>query len=158
MKCPECQAALGAPRRVPWRHDALRWVVLEDIAVHTCSRCGERLTAIPSVDALHQTLAAAVARRAGRSGPSEIRFLFAYLDWTHALASSLLGVDRATVSRWVSRRRPQTIGPAADRLLRLVAVRDQPVTLDEIAAAVDSADAPAPEVRLRFERHWTVMR
>lgn len=157
MNCPRCNVELSAPTREPWRHDALPWAVLDGIEVRSCPRCGERATAIPSIEQLHRELVALVARRACRSGPVEIRFLFSYLDWSPSDASRLLGADRATVSRWTSLRRAQPIGPSADRLLRLAAARELDVSLDEIATAVDSeATAPA-EVRLSFRKRWVVL-
>ncbi len=115
-------------RRESYRYDAsgLPNVVLIDVEVRQCPACGERAVALPRIEQLHHSLAMIVIRRPGRLAPQEIRFLRKWRGWSGTDFARHMGVDRATVSRWESADKPQTMGPVADRLLRLAIAHGEP--------------------------------
>lgn len=106
------------------------------------------------MEELHRLLALELARKAERLLPNEIRFLRKHLGLSGVDFAERMRVDPATVSRWEREQEPQAMGPQAELLLRLMAVRDQPVSEygDQALASAARNDAAPLSVRLRVSR------
>lgn len=153
MKCPECGGEMTV-RKENYRYDAcgLPYVTLRDVEVRRCGACGETEVAIHQIDDLHRALALALVQKPSRLAPAEIRFLRKYLGWSGADFAARMGTTAETVSRWETGAAP--IGPANDRLLRLMIVTTAPVehySLDALAT-IDK-EPPKHPMRLTLGRH-----
>jgi transcriptional regulator with XRE-family HTH domain len=73
-----------------------------------------------------------------------------YLGYLATDLAAIMGVAPETVSRWESTKNPQAIGAPAERLLRLMAIRDQPVE-DYPSERMADIGVGATETTLRFE-------
>ncbi len=126
MKCHECGGELTITRaRHHYTASGLPNVYLEGVETRTCPDCGTSEVAIPRVALLHRVIALDVANSTARLTGAEIRFLRKYLGWSGRDFARIFGVAPETVSRWENDRDP--MGAIADRLLRLLAVRNEPV-------------------------------
>lgn len=139
MKCPVCRSQMTSRKgNHRYAECGLPNVVLVDLEIRECPKCGERAPVIPNIEDLHRTLAVSVVQEPGRLTPQEIRFLRKWLGWSSADFAEQMGVDPATVSRWESVERPQTMSTAAERLLRLrVAYGQQVDSYPEALALLD---------------------
>ena len=138
--CVSCGGPLGGPeaRTVPYR--ALPGVFLDGVPVWTCGECGEEEVGIPRLEQLQRLLVHVVARRPGHLQPPEIRFLRKHLGWSGREFASAFGVAPETVSRWEHGER--NMGATAERLLRLLATRMEPVaTIADLAPVLHGPDA-----------------
>ena len=54
--CPSCEGKLLKSRRATYRLPDLPSVVLKDIAVYRCERCGDDMPAIPRLSGLMDTI------------------------------------------------------------------------------------------------------
>ena len=152
MTCLVCGAEMKTGRE-NFRYDAcgLPGVTLMDVEVSRCPQCGEYEVAIPQIDDLHKAIAQALIRKSSRLDAAEIRYLRKYLGWSGADFASHMGATRETVSRWESGATP--IGPASDRLLRLMVATRDPVSeypLDMLATI--TRESPPQAARLGVRR------
>jgi putative zinc finger/helix-turn-helix YgiT family protein len=152
MTCLVCGAEMKTARE-NFRYDAcgLPGVTLMDVEVSRCAQCGEYEVAIPQIDDLHKAIAHAVIRKTSRLDAAEIRYLRKYLGWSGVDFASHMGATRETVSRWESGA--TSIGPASDRLLRLMVATRDPVSeypLDILATI--TKESPPRAVRLGVKR------
>lgn len=139
-KCRACREGELEIARKNHRYteSGLSNVVLQDVEVRSCSLCGDQQLVLPRVTELHRAIALAVVRTNARLSGEEIRFLRKYMGFSGADFAARMGVDPSTVSRWENGHEP--IGSLADRLLRLMVVRDRPVEeypIDELVHIVD---------------------
>lgn len=144
MKCSDCGGELSITRaRHHYTACGLPNVYLDGVETRTCPACGTSEVAIPRVALLHRLIAREVANNAARLTGAEIRFLRKYLGWSGRDMARHFGVTPETVSRWENDKEP--MGATADRLLRVLAMRAEPVEaypterLSEVALA-DPAD------------------
>jgi DNA-binding transcriptional regulator YiaG len=85
-----------------------------------------RAVASPAVEALHQSIASALASKAQRLQPSEVRFLRKHLGLSGRDFASLLRVTPGTVSRWENPKRESGhIGETSELLLRTLILSHQ---------------------------------
>lgn len=123
----ECSVC-GQParlRRQNYRYTecGLSNVVLQGIEVAACPHCGNEDVLIPRVEKIHRAIAQAIAQSPNRLTGEQLRFLRTHLGFTGDKLGSYLHTDRTKISKW--ERSEDPIGPATDRLLRLlVAVLD----------------------------------
>jgi putative zinc finger/helix-turn-helix YgiT family protein len=133
-------------------------VVLVGVEMRRCPKCGEQALSIPRVEDLHKTLAMSLIHEHTRLASYEIRFLRKWLGLSGVDFARRMGVDPATVSRWESTEKPQSMGPVADRLLRMLVAHGQPIAeyphilanLDDTLEHVDHLLAVRP-VRTGWE-------
>jgi len=148
MKCLECGVTMKTNREnVRYAACGLPHVTLRNVEVSRCPQCGEEEIAIPRIEALHKAIARALIAKPFRLDAAEIRYLRKYLGWSGADFADHMGTTRETVSRWESGT--AQIGPQADRLLRLMVVKEAPVSdysLKTLKAI--SAEKPAHSLRL----------
>jgi putative zinc finger/helix-turn-helix YgiT family protein len=152
MTCISCGGQMHT-RRENFLYDAcgLPNVTLLGVEVNRCLQCGEYEVAIPQIEDLHKAIAQALIRQTSRLDAAEIRYLRKYLGWSGADFATHMGATRETVSRWESGATP--IGPASDRLLRLMVATRDPVSeypLDVLATI--SKEPPKKAVRWGVKR------
>jgi len=126
MKCHECGGELTIARtRHHYTASGLPNVYVEGAETRECPSCGTSEVAIPRVARLHRTIALVVAKSTARLTGAEIRFLRKHIGWSGRDFARHFGVAPETVSRWENDKDP--MGAVADRLLRVLAVRNEPV-------------------------------
>ena len=122
-KCTECgEEMISAREDRPY--SKLPGVLLRGVEVLRCPKCGESEVVIPKPNELGDLLAKHLIEKHDRLVGPEIRFLRAHLDLSGVELARRMGVAAETVSRWETGK--DTIGPVADRLLRLMVAGDMP--------------------------------
>jgi len=153
MKCTQCGHAMRTGREnYLYRECGLPNVTLEDLEISRCPGCGEHEAIIPKMEQLHRVIATAVARKVSRLTREEIRFLRKYLGWSGSDFAEHMGVSPETVSRW--EHGSATMGPSAERLLRLAAMTREPASdysLD-VLKRVAQRKAVAQRLQMKVER------
>lgn len=134
-KCISCGSQMKERlERVKYDEGGLD-VTLVDMPVLTCPKCGEREVGIPAVEGLHKLLSTMIATKAARLTPAEIRFLRKYLGLSSVDLGRKISVHKTTISRWENGHEP--MGEQSEKLLRVMALRDKPVSeypLEEMAS------------------------
>jgi hypothetical protein len=59
-------------------------IVLADVEVRSCAKCGEREVVIPRLDEFHRAIAHEVIKQEGKLAADQIRFLRQYLGWSQS--------------------------------------------------------------------------
>ena len=153
MKCVVCGSNLSGPepRTVPYH--SLPGVNLVGVPVWTCG-CGEEEISIPDINGLDRLIVHLLSKKNGSLSGSEIRFLRKHIGWSGRDLARHLDVAPATVSRWENDE--QRIGPQADRLLRLLATRLEPIaSYEELDRLFPSEDeAPGVSRPEWLTDHW----
>ena len=98
----------------------LAGVILHDITVISCPRCGHSEFAVSNIEELHHAIARVIIAKRQRLMPREIRFLRKQLRMSGIELATHVGTTPESVSRWERGRTP--MGVTADRLLRLMVV------------------------------------
>jgi putative zinc finger/helix-turn-helix YgiT family protein len=135
-RCHECGTPLPEAREVwvPYA-EALSeagWDIRVRGHAQTCDHCGEETVTISRLQALNQALADAIARKPQPLAPAEIGFIRAHLRLNGRQLAAIIGVDEATVSRWLGGQRLPS--SSNDRHLRLLA-RLGPAQVGELYTA-----------------------
>lgn len=128
-------------------------VYLRNVHVSTCLDCGKKAVRIPSIASLHRVLAIVLASSAARLTSSEIRFLRKSLAWSSRDFAAKIGVSVETVSRWENGK--ESMGVPAERLLRAMALRDEPERkyLDHIEGLALKEVPPRNRLELLVQDH-----
>lgn len=150
MKCPECGATTKVTREDhPYTEAGLPNVILRGVEIRLCPKCGERELVIPRIEQLHRELAFAFAGRKAHLTPAEIRFMRKYLGWSGKDFARAMGVTPEQVSRWEN---GAPMGATAERLLRLMVLRERPVEEypnDRLAEIGDDFEEDTPTLTFR---------
>ena len=137
----------------------LEGVIIEGIQVSHCPACGEEEVGYSNIEQLHAQLAMQLAQKEAALTPREVRFLRTWLGLSSTDLAKRMGVAKETVSRWERVDKPLAMGATAERLLRLMAVHDQPVTeypLEQLERVATTKAAPL-RVRLKPRKQgWRV--
>jgi putative zinc finger/helix-turn-helix YgiT family protein len=120
-KCTECGEAMVSTRE-DRPYSKLPGVLLRGVEVLRCPKCGESEVVIPKPNQLGDLLARHLIEKRDRLVGAEIRFLRVHLGLPSAELARRMGVSPETVSRWENGK--DTMGPVADRLLRLMVAGD----------------------------------
>ena len=146
-KCDGCGSKLvETTENRRYDRSGLPNVVLMGVTVEHCRKCATSEMLIPRMDALHDLIANAVIHKESRLAPAEIAFLRHFMGWTGVSMGQHMGVDPTTVSAWENGRK--TIGPASDRLLRLIVAKRSKSYEYEIDDLVDISDEQRPPERV----------
>jgi putative zinc finger/helix-turn-helix YgiT family protein len=161
MKCMQCGGSMTSRQETRRSYAGLEGVIVEGVQVRHCPDCGEEEINYSNVEQLHAQLALQLARKEAGLTPREIRFLRTYLGMSGTDLARRMGVTKETVSRWERVDKPLAMGPMAERLLRLMAVREQPVTEYPLERLEHVATTEATPLRVRLKpkkQGWTVER
>ena len=144
MKCFECGQQLVESRETVRDHRlGLDNVVLQNVPVRRCKKCGTREIMYPQIASLHKLIANVLIHKKTRLTGNEVRFLRKYLGWSSADLARRLAVAPATVSRWENAREP--IGVVPDRAIRLMVTTRQPVASYPIEDFLDALTTDEPQ-------------
>ena len=131
-RCSICGSEMERTRGdYPFPESGLSGVVLRDIELLKCPKCGAVDPIIPRFKHLYHFLARSVLKKENLLCGEEIHFLRLHLGMSAKEFAALVGVDQSTLSRWEHDR--QRISPTNDRLIRLIIdslLKQQP--LDEL--------------------------
>lgn len=156
MKCVMCGAEMEIRREVRRYDIGLdEPVVLEGVEVSHCPECGEEFLGIPHVEELHKYVAHQIAQKKAGLTPKEIRYLRTYLGYSGVVFASKLGVTPETVSRWESPTSSTPIGAPSERLLRLMALTQEPQHLYPLDEWGSEDTAPSRFRLSPFTDKWT---
>ena len=145
MKCFECGGEMIEKReRVTDHHLGLESVVLKNALVRRCKKCGEREIVFEQIASLHRLIATTLIQKTTRLVGTEIRYLRKYLGWSSKELARRLGVACETLSRWENGH--ETIGPQADRLLRVVVAYKQPTQDYNLERSLEAITAAEPTI------------
>ena len=156
MKCFECGAKLKITREnYKGRELSLPNLVLLNIEVRRCPKCGAEDVVIPRLTELHAALARYLVGKPGRLAGSEVRFLRQRMNLPCATFARRMGVRPETISRWENGHEP--LSPTADRLLRAFVVIGEPVkeySLEQWASC-DASPVAVKRYEARLaKKHW----
>lgn len=158
MKCLQCGGKMTVRQETRRAYAQLEGVIIEGVEVRHCPHCGEEEVSYANVEQLHTELALQLARKEAALTPQEIRYLRTWLGLSSSDLAKRMGVAKETVSRWERVDKPLAMGATAERLLRLMAVHEQPVEeypLERLEHVATSKPAPL-RVRLKPRKQgWT---
>ncbi len=122
MKCPTCrEGTLAVTHETHLYLQSDPRVVLRNVEIRPCSKCGERLVGIQNAGPLNEVIALAVIGKNGLLTPGEVSLLRAQMGMTGVQFAKRMGVTPSTASRWESGAKE--MGAQSDRLLRLMVAR-----------------------------------
>ncbi|WP_309890242.1 type II TA system antitoxin MqsA family protein [Archangium sp.] len=158
MKCLQCGGNMTSRQETRRSYSGLEGVIIEGVQVRHCPECGEEEVSYSNVEQLHTQLALQLARKEAALTPREVRFLRTWLGLSGTDLARRMGVTKETVSRWERVDKPLVMGATAERLLRLMAVHEQPVEdypLERLEHVATGKPAPL-RVRLKPRKQgWT---
>jgi transcriptional regulator with XRE-family HTH domain len=99
--CTDCRGgAKGKRENYTYTQCGLKNVVLVDVLVYRCARCGAEQVEIPNMDGLHRTVSLAVLCKPRLLSGDEIRFLRTVAGLTATNLAKNLAVTKNALSRW----------------------------------------------------------
>ena len=118
-ECTNCGNPVIPDRRnYRYAESGLSNVILQGIEVADCQECGNSDIIIPWMAKIHRAIAQALANSPARLTGEQLRFLRKHLGLSGDQLGRYLHTDKTKVSKW--ERDQDRIGPAADRLVRLL--------------------------------------
>jgi YgiT-type zinc finger domain-containing protein len=115
--CYECRGkAEGRRENYMYSECGLNNVVLKDVMVYRCRRCGANSVEIPNMDGLHRTIGMALLCKKSMLRHDEVRFLRTVAGMTATELAKRMGVTKTAVSRWENG--VKKIGRQSDRSIR----------------------------------------
>jgi putative zinc finger/helix-turn-helix YgiT family protein len=119
-ECTNCGEQV-VPQRKNYRYTegGMPSVVLQGVAVADCPKCGNSDVSIPRVARIHRAIARALTNSPARLTGPQLRFLRKHLGLNGDELGRYLHTDKTKISKWETEEDP--IGPATDRLIRLLA-------------------------------------
>lgn len=117
MKCPSCNKKMSCkPGKYHYNECGLDNVYLLGVEICKCS-CGESTVTIPAIMELQNVIGMALVRKDTPLTGKEVKFLRKNIGISGKEFAEVLGIDKATVSRWENDN--QVISKPNDRLIRL---------------------------------------
>jgi putative zinc finger/helix-turn-helix YgiT family protein len=120
IECADCGGSANVEHNgsYAFKESGLSNLTLEGIDIIHCEGCKSSTPIIPRVNDLMSTIAVALIMKPSRLRGEEIRFLRKYLQMTQAEFSTVLDVDKTSVSKWENDE--DKVGAQSDRLVRMV--------------------------------------
>ena len=148
-ECTSCgQGVSREGRDYRYSESGLSNVVLQGIEVADCRKCGNSDTIIPRIAKIHRAIALALANSPARLTGDQLRFLRKHLRMSGDQLGRYLHTDKTKISKW--ERGEDRIGPATDRLVRLLAS-----ALDsELRPGVSAVAEHLPQISDDSEKVW----
>ena len=106
-------------------------VVLHDVPVHHCARCGEHEITLSRAPKLRTEVAIAIARKRDKLEAREIRFLREYLGLSKDELADTVGVAPEIAARWELAEEHEVMGTQAERLLRVLVITGKTLPADQ---------------------------
>lgn len=124
MKKAQCSNC-GAEARIvrgdyQFKETGLRDLVLLDIELIKCGKCGNVDPVLSHVDELMHVVAVAILQKPYRLRGEELRFLRKHIDLSQEDFARLLRVNKTTLSKWENNEDP--IGLQSDLLARAIVI------------------------------------
>jgi putative zinc finger/helix-turn-helix YgiT family protein len=118
--CPNCgsEDVLISRGEHKFTESGLDNIILKNVEIKKCNNCGEKVVSIPKPNQLLKIIGEQIILNPNRLSPSEIKFLRKNIYLKIKEFAKIMGVTRATVSRWENEHSAPS-GPE-DRLIRLV--------------------------------------
>ncbi len=119
FECTTCGKFVALERRsYRYVESGLTNVILQDIEMTDCPHCGNSDLLLPRAGKIHRAIAQALANSPARLTGEQLRFLRTHIGMSGEEFSRYLHTDKTKISKW--ERGEDRIGPATDRLVRLV--------------------------------------
>ena len=117
--CTECGEMLRNERRdYHFTESGLNNVVLKDVEMLVCDKCGIQIPRLPRLNDLMSTIALAIIAKPYKLEAQDVRFLRKFLELSSERFAKILNVDKSHLSRVENGSLP--VSDMADRLIRLV--------------------------------------
>jgi putative zinc finger/helix-turn-helix YgiT family protein len=119
-QCSNCEEKVRPERRnYRYTESGLSNVILQGIEVADCPKCGNSDVIIPGMAKIHRAIAQALANSPARLTGEQLRFFRKHLGLSGEELGDYLHTDKTKISKWENGE--DRIGPATDRLIRLLA-------------------------------------
>jgi len=162
MKCSVCNKPLYKTSELyHYTECGLDNVYLEGIDIYKCENCGNMEAKIPRIDELHLGIAKCIIAKPQRLNNKEIRYLRKYMGFKAVDLAKILEINKSTLSRWEAGK--EKIGPANDRLLRLLVIRYKEEQLHSLFPGkfIEKFEQIKPEIskktiknRIKFDKNF----
>jgi putative zinc finger/helix-turn-helix YgiT family protein len=153
--CTECASPVTLERRnYRYTESGLSNVILQGIEVADCSKCSNTDVIIPRMAKVHRAIAQALVTSPARLTGDELRFLRKHLGLNGDQLGSYLHTDRTKISKW--ERGQDRIGPATDRLIRLLAAALDSELRPSVSVVADHLPQISDESDQDFDLHVDV--
>jgi len=149
--CGEGEKVTSERRNYRYTESGLSNVILQGVEVADCSNCGNSDLSIPRMAKIHREIAKALAKSPARLTGEQLRFLRKHLGLSGEKLGSYLHTDRTKISKW--ERGEDPIGPATDRLVRLLAAALDSEMRTEVSAVAEHLPLISDESRKAWELH-----
>lgn len=148
-ECTNCgEQVLRETRNYRYTESGLPNVILQGIAVADCPKCGNSDVVIPRMAKMHSAIARALANSPARLTGPQLRFLRKYLGLSGDELGRYLHTDKTKISKWETEE--DRIGPATDRLIRLLATALDQELRPQVAAVAEHL----PQILDESGRSW----
>lgn len=119
-RCTNCgETVMPEQRSYRYAESGLSNVILLGVEVADCLKCGNSDVIIPGMAQIHRAIAQALANSPARLTGEQLRFFRKHLGLSGDELGRYLHTDRTKISKWENGE--DKIGPATDRLIRLLA-------------------------------------
>ena len=157
--CTVCHEAELVEKRETYLYKecGLDNVVLLDQPVRRCPNCGAHELSLRALSRLHREIAISIINRPSKLTGQEVRFLRKHLGYSGIDFAQVIGVARSHLSRWENDAEP--IGPANDRLLRLLVAQGDKVddyAAEDLKKLTDEKAVPKPIKFRQIAKSWTL--
>lgn len=154
-KCTTCGEQIVSERRNHrYIESGVPNIILQGVAVADCLKCGNSDVSVPRVAKVHRSIARAIAKSPARLTGPQLRFLRKHLGLSGEELSRYLHTDKTKVSKW--EREEDAIGPATDRLIRLLATALDKDLRPQVAAVAEHLTKILDESGTGWELHVDV--
>jgi putative zinc finger/helix-turn-helix YgiT family protein len=117
--CANCGTQMRTDRgNYRYTESGLSNVILQNVKVSDCPKCGNSDVIIPRMAKIHRAIAQALANSPAKLTGEQFRFLRKHLGLSGEELGRYLHTDKTKISKW--ERGEDTVGPATDRLIRLL--------------------------------------
>ncbi len=155
-ECTTCGEQTSPERRnYRYAESGVSNVILQGIEVADCPRCGNSDVIIPRMAKVHRAIAQALANSPARLTGEQFRFLRKHLGLSGDQLGHYLHTDRTKISKW--ERGEDRIGPATDRLVRLLAAALNSELRPGVSAIAEHLPRISDESGTSWELHVDVV-
>lgn len=148
-ECTNCGHLLVPElRRLHYTESGLSNVFLQGVRIADCPVCGNSDVIVPRIAKIQRAIAQGLTQSPTRLTGEQLRFLRRHLGRSGEELARYLHTDKTKISKW--ERGEDRIGPATDRLIRLLATALDP----ELSSTVRSVAEHLPHVSDDVNKAW----